>query len=128
MSGESWMESGECQRDLREGKLGAHMGEVFKLFKGADACFRSKVDRANHDFAERRHASKDLHGRLAVQIERNIHDGAAAFQAIRRRVGPTPGEIDANRASSPHDLVVHRSPDWSTFFGRDAVDHQIAEK
>ena len=123
MGGEAWMESGECQSSLREGKLGADMGEVLKLFKGADASFRSKVNRTDHNFAELRHAGEDLHGRLAVQIEGDIHDGAAAFQAIRRRVCPAPGKIDADRASSPHDLVIHGGPDWRTFFGSDAIDH-----
>ena len=104
------------------------MGEVFKLLEGADARFGSEVDRADHDFAERWHARKDLHGWLAIEIERNIHHRPAAFQAIRRRVGPASGEVDTDRAASPDDLVIHCGADWCTLFGCDAIDHQIAQK
>ena len=122
------MEAGERESGLSKRKLGADMREVFQFLKGADARFGSEVDGADHDFAVQRHAGEDLHWRLAIEIERDIHHRAAAFQAIRRRVSPTSGQIDADRTPSPHDLVVDRRADWRAFFGSDAVDHQIAQK
>ena len=128
VGGEAGMEASERESGLREGKLGSDMREVFQFLKGADARFGSEVDGADHDFAMQRHASENLHGRLAIEIERNIHHRAAAFQAIRRRVGPATGEVDADRAASPDDLVIHCSPHGCAFFGSDAIDHQIAQK
>ena len=48
----------------------------------------------------------DLQGRLAVELDGNVHHMSARQERIGRCVGPSACHVNAHRASSPHNLVA----------------------
>ena len=47
-----------------------------------------------------------LQGRLTVQLDGHVHHVATLHHTVRRRVGPSTGNIDSHRRAGPHDLIV----------------------
>ena len=104
---EAGMKSGKGERGLGEGKFPSNLRAVLEILEILDARFRAEIDRSHDEMLLRSHPCKNLHGRLAIEFQRDIHDGAAVFQAVGRSVRPTASEIDANGTAAPDDLVLH---------------------
>jgi hypothetical protein len=98
--------SGQGEGGLGQGKRIARLGESFQIGVGFDALLHAKINRAHDQFRPLAQFGKHLNGRLAVDVHRQIEHVPAILDAIRRRVGPTAGQIQPHRAARPNDLVI----------------------
>ena len=82
------------------------MVEVGQLFITVDTLHGTQVDASQHDVRLFARLHISLQRRLAVELNGQVHHPSSFHQAIGRRVGPSTGDVDAHRTSSPHDLVA----------------------
>ena len=102
--------TGESQSCLGKGEGILGMREGIEFFIRSDAFLQAEVDGAHDQFRAVAKFRKDLDGWLAVQIDGQIQDFAAVFDAIGGRVGPTASEVESNGAAGPDDLVFEDVP------------------
>lgn len=85
------VETCEAEGGLREGKGIANLRAIFQFSKRANHCLRSEIDRADEDVALLANLGKNLYWGLAIEIDTEIHDSAAVFQAEGGGITPSPG-------------------------------------
>ena len=105
---ESRQEARHCHGGLGQGKFAAGLAVSIQFFVCPDGLLHTKIDGAYDDFRPGAELGKRLYGRLAIQIDREVHNPAAVFQTVRRGIGPPAGEVQTSRASGPDYLVRKR--------------------
>ena len=100
------MESRQTKRRLGQGERISRVTVVREFVAAFHAALHPEIDAAQNDDGFRRDAHEDLHGRLPVDLGGDIHNLAAFDEAVRRRVGPSSGQVEPHGTARPDDLVL----------------------
>ena len=71
---------------------------------------------------------ESLDGRLSVEFDGQVHHVAPLHEAERRRVGPSPGDIDAHGTSAPYNLVVVDRPERGLAVGEGRLGESVPQQ
>ena len=124
----SGRESCECQRTFGNAESASQFLRVLQGPVVIHELFQPKVNRPDPDDGLVDAAHEHLDGRLPVQIDRDIYDMPAEFQAVGRCVRPPAGKIKPGRAPAPDDLVVQHIARWSCGFNIKLPNDHVAKR
>ena len=96
----------EAESGRREGKAIANFRAIFQFSKRVIHCLGSEINGADQDVALLANFGKNLYWGLAIEIDTEIHDSTAVFQAERSGITPSPRQIESHGRTGPEDLVV----------------------
>lgn len=104
------------------------MMEIGKLSVSGNFLNGSKVDAAQHymRLAARTHIS--LQRRLAVKLDGKVDNAAALHKAIRRRVGPSSGNVYTHRTASPNYLIAINRHTRTLLLGKHLLSKSVTQK
>jgi hypothetical protein len=82
---------------------------------------------SNHDFKPFAPPRKNLYRRLAINVNSQVNDFSTGQKAIRRRIGPSAGQIDSQRGSSPDNLIFDNACPGPQTLRPDRRDYGISQ-